>query len=234
VAHFPTSLVHADRRKEASGTQDEVMKSALRSISAFIGLSALALQFWLEVGLPHGPSVIGSTFNFVSYLTILANTFAALAMLLPLVAPGAALGRFLSRPSVRTAIAGYMVIVGATYFLFLRHLGTDQGLERRADELLHYATPILFLIDWLAFVPKGYVPWTMIGTSLITPIVYGFWTMGHGALTNWYPYPFIDVGKIGYHRALMNMVACLGVFGAVALALVLIDRVIGFLLRRGR
>jgi hypothetical protein len=107
-------------------------------------------------------------------------------------------------------------------------------LERRADELLHYATPILFLIDWLAFVPKGYVPWTMIGTSLIAPMVYGFWTMGHGALTNWYPYPFVDVGKIGYHRALMNMVACLGVFGAVALALVLIDRVIGFLLRRDR
>src|SRR6476619_5716036 len=86
------------------------MKSVVRSISAFIGFSALALQFWLEVGLPHGPSVIGSTFNFVSYLTILANTFAVLAMLLPLVAPGAALGRFLSRPSVRTAIAGYMVI----------------------------------------------------------------------------------------------------------------------------
>src|SRR3954447_14046233 len=210
------------------------MKSALRSISAFIGFSALALQFWLEVGLPHGPSLIGSTFNFFSYLTIQANTFAALAMLLPVVAPGTALGRFLSRPSVRTAIAGYMVIVGATYFLFLRHLGTDQGLERRADELLHYATPILFLIDWLAFVPKGNVPWSMIGTSLIIPIVYGFWTMAHGALTHWYPYPFVDVGKIGYHRALMNMVACLGVFGAVALTLVLIDRMIGFLLRRDR
>jgi hypothetical protein len=104
----------ADLRKEAY----RVMKSVLRSISAFIGFSALALQFWLEVGLPHGSSVIGSTFNFFSYLTILTNTIAALAMLLPLVAPGAALGRFLSRPSVRTAIAGYMVIVGATYFLF--------------------------------------------------------------------------------------------------------------------
>lgn len=113
------------------------------------------MQFWLGVDLPHGRSLIGSIFTFVSYLTIQANTFAALAMLLPVVAPGAALGRFLSRPSVRTAIAGYMVIVGATYFLFLRHLGTDQGLERRADELPHYATPILFLIGWLAFVPKA-------------------------------------------------------------------------------
>lgn len=73
----------------------------------------------------------------------------------------------------------------------------------------------------------------MIGTSLIIPIVYGLW-MTHGALTNWYPYPFVDVGKIGYHRTLMNMFACLGVFGAVALALVLIDRVVGFLLRHDR
>ena len=110
---LPTSLVHADRKKEASGTQDEVMKSALRSISAFIGFSALALQFWLEVGLPHGRSLIGSTFNFFSYLTILTNTFGALAMLLPLVAPGTALGGFLSRPSVRT-MAGYTLTVGAT------------------------------------------------------------------------------------------------------------------------
>ena len=210
------------------------MKSALRSIAALIGVSALVLQIWLELRLQHGPGVIGSTINFVSYFTILANIFAVLAMLLPLLAPDTALGRFLARPSVRTAITGYMVVVGATYFLFLRHLGTDQGLERRADELLHYATPTLFLIDWLAFVPKGYVPWTTIGTSLITPIVYGVWMMGHGALTNWYPYPFVDVAKIGHHRALMNMVACLGVFATVAAALVLIDRVIGFLSRRDR
>ena len=77
-----------------------MMKSAFRTIAALTGLSALALQFWLELRLPHGPGIIGSTINFFSYFTVLANAFAALAMLLPLAAPDAALGRFLSRPSV--------------------------------------------------------------------------------------------------------------------------------------
>jgi hypothetical protein len=197
-----------------------------------MGFSALALQFWLEVRLPHGPGIVGSTINFFSYFTILANTFAAFAMLVPLVASDGGLGRFLSRPSVRTAIAGYMIIVGAIYFLFLRHIGNDQGLERRADQLMHYATPILFMIDWLVFVPKGHVPWTMIGTSLITPTVYGIWIMGHGALTDWYPYPFVDPTKLGHPRAFMNMAGCLGMFVVVALALVVLDRIIGSWRRR--
>ena len=211
-----------------------MMKSALRAIAALIGLLALALQFWLEVRLPHGPGMIELTINFFSYFTILANIFAAVAMLVPLAAPDAALGRFLSRPSVRTAIAGYMIIVGAVYFLFLRYVGDDQGLERRADQLLHYAAPILFLIDWCAFVPKGHVPWTIIGTSLITPILYGFWTMGHGALTNWYPYPFVDVTTLGYLKALTKPAGCLAMFVAVAPSLVVIDRIIGSLQRGPR
>jgi hypothetical protein len=176
--------------------------------------------------------MIGSTINFVSYFTILANTFATLAMLVPLVAPHSAPGHFLSNPPVRTAIAGYMIIVGATYFLFLRHLGTDWGLERRADQLLHYVIPILFLIDWLVFVPKGQVRWTLIGTSIITPILYGVWTMGHGALTNWYPYPFLDVERLGLQRALTNMTSSLGVFVAVVVILILTDRIIATWQRR--
>jgi hypothetical protein len=59
---------------------------------------------------------------------------------------------------VRTAIAGYLIVVGVTYVLFLRHVGDDHGLERVADQLMHYVTPTLFIIDWLAFVPKDTFP----------------------------------------------------------------------------
>jgi hypothetical protein len=47
-----------------------------------------------------------------------------------------------------------MVVCGI-YFLFLRHSGNDQGLERVADQLMPYVIPVLFMIDWIAFVPKG-------------------------------------------------------------------------------
>src|SRR6476660_8715735 len=134
------------------------MKATLRAIAAGIGIVALVLQFWLEIRLPRGPGLFKSAVNFFSYFTILANSAAAFAMLMPLIAPDSGVGRFLSKPSVRTAIAGYLIVAGVTYVLFLRHVGDDHGLERGADQLMHYVTPMLFIIDWLAFVPKGHLP----------------------------------------------------------------------------
>jgi hypothetical protein len=203
------------------------MQTTLRVIAAAAGLIALALQFVLEIQIPRGPGLFGSTINYFSYFTILANVAAAVAMLMPVIAPDSGLGRFLSRPSVRTAIASYLIVVGITYVLFLRHVGNDQGLERVADELMHYFTPVLFMADWLAFVPKGHVPWRMIWISLIPPMVYGLWTIVHGATTRWYPYPFVDMRSLGYQEGLMNMASFLVVFIAVQLTLIVIDRTIG-------
>lgn len=210
------------------------MQTTHRVFAAAIGFIALALQFVLEVRLPYGPGLLASTVNFFSYFTVLANGAAALAMLVPVIAPASRLGRFLSLPSARTVIAGYLIVVGGTYFLFLRHVGNDQGLERVADQLMHYVTPVLFMIDWLAFVPKGHVPWTMILISVLPPLVYGLWTMVHGATTGWYPYPFVDMRSVGYPEVLMNMAGFLAVFLAVELALVLIDRLIGSVWQSGR
>jgi hypothetical protein len=203
------------------------MQTTFRVIASAAGLLALALQFLLEVQLPRGPGLFGSTVNFFSYFTVLANCAAALAMLVPVIGGDSRLGRFFSIPSVRTAIAGYLIVVGGTYFLFLRHVGDDQGLERVADQLMHYVTPILFMVDWLAFVPKGHVPWTIIGTSLIPLIVYGIWTIVHGSLGGWYPYPFVNIKSLGYQLGLENMANVLVVFVTVALILVVIDRLIG-------
>jgi hypothetical protein len=67
-----------------------------------------------DAGPGGAPSV-----HFFSFFTILTNLLAAAAMLLPVVAPNSSVGRFLDRPSVRTAITGYIVIVGTVYFALL-------------------------------------------------------------------------------------------------------------------
>src|SRR6185369_8974555 len=118
-------------------------------------------------------------------------------------------------------------VVAITYVMFLRNVGNDQGLERLVDQLMHYATPLMFVLDWLVFVPKGRVPWTTIGTSLIVPVGYGAWTIVHGSVSHWYPYPFVDMRSLGYQEGLMSMAGFLVVFIAVALVLVVIDRSIG-------
>ena len=209
------------------------MKFILRSIAAATGLFALGLQLWLMLLDPSRPGLVATVINFCSYFTILTNTLIAFAMLLPVVAPDSAVARFLSKPSVRIASAGYCIIVAVVYFLFLRNVGGDEDWELIADQLLHYVTPVLFTIDWLAFVPKGQVRWTIAGTSLVMPILYGIWTLVHGALTNWYPYSFFDVTRLGYLKTFVNFAGFMAMFVAAALCLVVIDRAIG-LFRRQR
>jgi hypothetical protein len=127
------------------------MKTLYRSIAGVIGLVAVAIQYWLVTQGPGGaPSV-----HFFSFFTILTNLLAAAAMLLPVVAPSSSAGRFLDRPSVRTAITGYIVIVGTVYFALLRNLDHATGLRLLFEYVLHYVTPPLFVLDWLLFVPKG-------------------------------------------------------------------------------
>jgi hypothetical protein len=209
------------------------MNTLLRAIAAATGFAALGLQYWLEVHLPRGPGLLASTINFFSYFTILANTAAAFAMLVPLIAPHSVAGRFLLEPSVRTAIAGYLTVVAATYFFVLRFIGDDYGLERLADRLMHYVTPLLFMIDWIVFVPKGRIPWSLVGTSLLAPLAYAAWTLLHGAVANWYPYPFVNMRSLGYQQGLENMAGFVVVFAGVALALVALDRMLG-LVRQSR
>jgi hypothetical protein len=152
-------------------------------------------------------------------------------MFVPLVAGDSHVARFLSRPSVRTAVASYSVVVGVIYFVFLRNIGHDRGLERLADQVLHYVTPTMFAIDWLAFVPKGRVPWRAIATCLLFPAAYGAWTLIHGAITGWYPYPFFNAKRIGYQEMFGNFAALTCLLIAVPLGFVVLDRLLALLHR---
>lgn len=197
------------------------MQNAFRLIAAAVGWFALALQYWLVMTGDIGPEPVGRTINFFSYFTVLVNLLAALAMTLPVLAPNSRLGQFFSRPTVRTAIATYIVVVCATYHLILRELWAPQGWNWVADVSLHYVTPILFVLDWLLFVPKRGLPWSTALTAQVFPLVYLVWTFAHGASTGFYPYPFVDVSQLGIDTVLKN---CGGmVVGFIGVALILIS-----------
>ena len=83
------------------------------------------------------------------------------------------------------------------------------------------------LIDWLAFTPNGRLRWIDAGKWLAFPLIYGGWTLLHGALGGWYPYWFIDAGELGLGRTLMNFGGLLAFFGVIGLIVVAIDRTLG-------
>ena len=201
------------------------MAASLRAIAAAIGWFAVALQYWLVMTGDIGPDPVNRTINFFSYFTILTNIIAATAMTASVLAPGS----FFDRPSVRTAIATYMIVVSITYHVILRDLWDPQGWNWVADMSLHYVTPALFALDWLLFVPKATVPWRTALLALVYPLIYMGWTLWHGSWSGFYPYPFVDISKIGLEKALINAGGMTAAFLVLCLVLIAVGRAFGLI-----
>jgi hypothetical protein len=50
------------------------------------------------------------------------------------------------------------------------------------------------------------------------PLVYAAYSLIHGAVTGFYPYPFINVSNLGYDKLLINMAVLVLVFLGLGLA----------------
>jgi hypothetical protein len=197
-----------------------------RMAAAALAWFALVLQYYLTITKPDAPFV-EATVRYFSFFTILTNILVALALTLPWLSPRSKLGSFFDRPSVRTAILAYIVIVAVIYHYLLAKLWNPQGWELLADTIEHVVTPAFYVIDWVLFVPKGTVKWKSAFVWLGYPVAYAVYSLIHGAVTGFYPYPFINVSNLGYDKVLINMAVLVVVFLGLGLALIGIDRRIG-------
>jgi hypothetical protein len=194
--------------------------------AAAVAWFALVLQYTLTITKPGAP-FLEATVRYFSFFTILTNILVALALTLPWLAPESRAGQFFDRPSVRTAILAYIIIVAVIYHYLLAKLWNPQGWELVADTIEHVVTPALYVIDWILFVPKGTVRWKSAVVWLGYPLVYAAYSMIHGAVTGFYPYPFINVTEFGYDKVLINMAVLVLVFLGLGVALIGIDRRLG-------
>lgn len=165
--------------------------------------------------------------RFFSYFTILSNGLTALMFTAILLLPGRVPGRYFSRSTVLTALTLYMIVVGITYNVALRSIWNPVGLARLVDELLHTVMPLLILLFWIVCVPKMPIRWLTIAVWLIYPLVYCLFSLGRGALTGWYPYPFLDVNKLGFSAVAVNTGFMLLLFLGLAFALVWASKLLG-------
>jgi len=201
---------------------------AVKALIAATAWLALVLQLYLMI--VTGPmgiaDVLGRIVNTFSFFTILTNLVVAAGLTISLALPGTAWGRFFSGAQAQTGTAVYIAIVGATYSLLLRHLWNPVGAQKLADILLHDVVPIAYVVYWVIFVPKGQLRWKHAVTGLIYPLVYMVYTLIHGAVSQWYPYPFVDAAIIGLSRALLNGALFLLVFFAVGLLAIAFGRLV--------
>lgn len=194
------------------------MVRTLRIIATLAVWTGLLLQYWLLTRDRPGAELIGVTINFFSYFTILSNILCAACVTWP---------KSTANPSLRTGVALYIAVTSVIYGLILKDLWTPTGLQWIADTLLHYVTPALFLIDWLVSTPKGSLKWRSALAWLAFPLIYVGWTLAHGAYSGFWPYPFIDAGKLGMTRVLINMAGMTILFLGFGLVFVLIDHLLG-------
>jgi hypothetical protein len=164
--------------------------------------------------------------RFFEYFTILTNLLVAASLTLTLVFSRTSIGRFFSRISVMTAVAVYIALVGIVYNLVLQGLHELEGTAYVADVITHDLVPLLYFGYWVFFVPKGELTWKMPFAWIIYPLVYVPYVLIRGASTNRYPYPFLDVGDLGYASVIVNTIVLTGVFLLLGEVFVAVDTTI--------
>lgn len=198
-----------------------------RMTFALVGWGALIFQFALMIAAPGDVPLAARVLNFFSFFTILTNLLVALALTGSLLGQDRRLARWSASEGVRAAIAMYIAVVGLIYHFILAPSWHPTGNALIADVLLHYVMPIAFVIDWLAFTPKGRLRWIDPVKWLAYPALYGVWTVGHGLTTHWWPYDFVNVDKLGWQGFAVSGLATALFFLIVGLVLVAIDRTFG-------
>jgi hypothetical protein len=186
---------------------------------AVLGWSALLLQLMLTLTLiaSQGGTVLDGVWRYLGYFTVIANIFAAIVLTC------AALRQHMRKAEFAAATA--MILVGAVYSLLLRETWDPKGWQKLANIVLHDAMPAIVTLLWLLR-PHGHLERKDVAACLVLPLGFCAYAMARGAFENWYPYPFLDVAKIGVGAVAGN---CLGIalaFLIMAMLLAWLDRML--------
>ena len=196
------------------------------AVAVVLGWAGLSIQLYLIFysRWTLAASLLGGLVSFFSYFTVLTNTLVATVLTCELTSRESAARRWFLQPWVSSGIAVSIAVVALAYNLLLRHLWHPQGWQWLADELMHDVMPLLFLAYWWCCVPKGTLRLRHIAVWVIYPVVYFAYALWRGRLLAVYPYPFIDVEKLGYPQVFVNAGGLLVGFVVIALLVIGLDR----------
>lgn len=180
----------------------------LAVLIAVVAWFAVSLQWYVWLGLAHamGMSTLQGLAMYLGYFTILTNLLVGVTMVLPLLSPASAGGGFFARPMVLGGVTASIAFVGLAYFVLLRHVWHPQGLRLLGDVLLHYVVPTLVVIHSMIVLRGRVMRWTAPLWWSLYLVAYFVYVLVRGAYLGRYPYPFIDLSRLGYALTLRNAV----------------------------
>jgi hypothetical protein len=156
--------------------------------------------------------------NFFSYFTVLSNVLLAVTMVALAIRP--ALAQHVPFLTLRGIATVGIIVTGLVYAALLAPASADVDVSLRwVDFVVHTLAPIVGLADWLVDRPQGRVPLATAVSWLAFPVVWLLYTMIRGAVTDWYPYPFLDPDQEPVGTIIATCLAITALFVALAAGL---------------
>lgn len=118
-----------------------------------------------------------------------------------------------------------IAITGVVFTTVLAPIVQLTGLAAATNLVFHYIVPVAAVLGWLLLGPRPRVDGASLLHAGIWPVAWLAWTFLHGALTGWYPYPFLDANRLGAAVAARNV-------GFVVVAAVLVGLLVWWADRR--
>ncbi len=200
-------------------------------VAGLVSLGSLLVQFVLIVkgvnvlvddatGLPSANAAT-RVLRFFSYFTVQANVIIIVTELMLAMNPRRT-GRWFDVARIAGLVG--ITVTFVVYLVALRPILDLSGLAAVTDAGFHIVAPVMAVVGWVAFGPRAVFAWRTLWTSLAWPAAYFVYSLIHGALTGWYPYPFVDVTQIGYPAAMRNLAVVIVLLVAVGATFVWLDR----------
>lgn len=222
-------------RRTIPAMQDRPVARILYAITALSAVVGMVLAFVIaglgteihrvdEPGLfdDYGQDAIGRLADLAAYFTEWSNVLVAIVFAL-LAIRTTDRGR-LVRVLLFDALL-MIIVTGLVYNAILAPaMAPRHGWDLLSTTLAHTVTPLLAVIVWAVFGPRGWLHRGLILPALVLPIIWVILTLIRGAIIEAYPYGFINVVDLGYAMALLNVGVILLLGIAICFALLGIDR----------
>ena len=178
---------------------------AMISLVSIIGTTILAIS-QPSLAVTPDPATNGAvmvTFQVLSFFTVLSNILVLVTGFMLARDPNRS-GRIFRVIHFDALIM--ITVTGIVYAVILAPLAHPVGLNVYFNAGLHYIAPPMFVLGWALFGPRPTFSFKLLGQSLIIPGLWVTYTLIHGAIIGWYPYPFLNVEKLGYGTVGINLV----------------------------
>ncbi len=202
-------------------------------VGILLGLVGLGIDFQIIMGAApaniYGDPVERSTLGQLVYFWVFFTHLTNLGLILFYVAD---LTRWrglsaLRQPVWRASMAGMIALVMVFFHVMLAPNYTFTGGLLIANYILHYATPLLFLLWWAAFIPHGGLRYADIPLMLAPGAAYVAIVLIRGAVTGDYPYAILDVTRAGYVGVAAGVAIIFAAVGVFCALLVFLDSLLG-------